>query len=213
MDARVRSVVAFLALAVGATVARAVTTHLRRRRERAQAEMAVPWNVLLRQPIWSRASDGMPVLAAGAFVAATVAALGFAGVAVGMAGTVAIVGVLMLWITSRLEARALTFTPDGLRVHQRGVEFLLRWNNIDGVERTGANDHVVELTLLSRSEAASSAVPPTEQARRRVTNCLYDGDGPTGRYRLSEWTGGLAAATLVRAIREGAAQRGRAAAN
>jgi hypothetical protein len=213
MGTRLPGVVVFLAVAVAATAMRAVTMQLRRRRERAQTGVAVPWNVPLRAPLWSRASDGMPVIAAGAFVAAAVAALGFVGVAAGMAGTIMLAGLLMTWIAGRLEARALTFTPDGLRVHRRGVTFLLRWSNIDDVQRTGANDHMVELNVLSVAEAVASADPPTEAARRQVVYSLHDGDGPSGRYRMSEWTAGLAPATLARAIRDGAARRGRAAAN
>jgi hypothetical protein len=91
--------------------------------------------------------------------------------------------------------RALMFTPDGLRVQHRRVEFLLRWDNIDDVQLTGANHHMVEITLRS-----AEGIP----AHR---------DGLTARLLLSEWTAGLAPATLARAIRDGAARGDRAATN
>jgi hypothetical protein len=183
-----------IAAGVGASVAQVIRL-LRRRRERAQRDLPVPWNVPLRAPLWSRASDTASIVAWGSSACAVVAALGFAGVAVGIAATMGLLTLGMERATAHFGTRALTFSPDGLRIQQRRGEFLLRWDNIDDVQQTGANHHVVEITVRS-----AEGIP------------VYR-DGPTARLLLSEWTAGLAPATLARAIRDGAARGDRAAAN
>jgi len=205
--------VAFAAVAAAGAVVRQVTLLLRRRRERAQRELPVAWNVALRDPIWSRASDAATVIAWGSGACAVVAAFGFVGVAVGMAATFGLLTFGMARVMGGWEARALTFTSDGLRVHFRRAELLVRWDNIDGVELTGAKHHLVEITVRSAEAVLASVHPRTARTLRQATYRLADRDGPIARIMFSDWTAGLAAATLARAIRDGAARGDRAATN
>jgi hypothetical protein len=210
---RPEAVALFVAAAAGSAALHLATRQARRRRERAQRDLPVDWNVPLREPLWSRGGDAAPFVAVAAGVAAGAAALGFAGVGVGIVATVVLLIAWMAWFTDFATIRSLTFTAEGLRVQKRRAAFLVRWENIDGVERTGANDHVVQIEVRSAQDVLASVRPQTARALRYVSFSLADREGPTATISLAEWTAGLAPSTLARALRDGVARRARAAAN
>lgn len=210
---RFDATVVFLAVATAAAVVHLAIRQARRRRDRGQRDLPVAWNVPLREPLWNRGGDAAPFLAVAAGIAAGAAALGFAGVGVGIVATVVLLAASMAWGLDFATIQALTFTAEGLRVQQRRTEFLVRWENIDAVERTGVNDHVVQIGVLSAQDVLASVRPQTARALRHATYSLADRDGPMATIILGEWTAGLSPATLARAIRDGVATRARAAAN
>jgi hypothetical protein len=194
---------AFLALGSAAAIAAELVHRLAGRRARRQADADVPLGVRLRKPFWLSLGDPLAFLDFGCPLAAAAAVLGFAGAAVGVLLTICLLPALMAVVSLlAMSATDLAFELDGLRVHFRGGNFLVRWNAIGAVEREGPRQRALTtLELHETASAVASVQPATTRNRRAVAIATYDGDQPGGKLTLFGWTGGLDAPVLARAIR------------
>ena len=176
-------------------VASTLTGRALARRARRQRSTVVAWEVRLRRPQWVKLEMfGMLLWGAG-LLAALPAAAGLSSVSVGVLLTLLVmVGVPALsdLFVSPVD---LTFEVGGLLMHLGAVSFQVPWALITRVEPVGPDHYrMLNLHIADRAASIASATPATPSA-------------------FSEWTVGLAPATLARAIRDGAARRDRADSN
>jgi hypothetical protein len=207
---RLGPVAAFLAIWAAAAVAATIAKLATRRRAARLQGAAVPRGVRLEQPIWIKL-DGLGEFATLAAPIGAVAALvGFPGVGLGIFLTFAVIGGAMNFWPSLVFAPALTFEPAGLRVHQRGIAFLVPWGSIlDVTTQKTPGKWYTNIRVADPTPIIASVTPDSPRNRSMVWTALQLG-APRGRaFPLWDWTGGLDTATLRRALRaaigEGAA--------
>jgi len=196
---------AFLAIGTAAALCAELIHRLARRRARRQAGADVPRGVRLHRPFWLTLDESLAIVDFGCPLAAAAAALGFAGVGIGILLTMCLLPAFMA-VTSLISVSAedLTFEDDGLRVHlRRRSSFLIRWSAIAAVDREGPSERALtHLELLETASAVASVHPDTARNRRDVAIATWDGNQPGGKLTLVGWTAGLDAPVLARAIRE-----------
>jgi len=206
-------------LAIGLLIAglllgltRQVAVLARTRRNRARADQPVRWDVRLCEPLWSRASAPVAMLAVAALLGAVGSWVGSAGLGAGLAVTVTLIGLGVQSLSERWSPRDLMFAADGLHVGLRRCRFVISWSDISGAETTPGGDFT-EVRVLSVARAAGSAAPGDRPARTQVAYALYDGSEVTGRLLVAGALAGLDGRTLARAIHDAASTRSAAKAN
>ena len=141
-------------------------------------------------------------LGAGALLGAVAATLGFPGVGLGALLTCAVLGLGLPFAEFGMSPRGLTLQSSGLRVHFRGVTFLVPWTTIARVEQVGP-DHsqMIRLRVRDAAVVVESADPNSPLGRSRVERIVKEGSGPEGQIIFTPWTAGLDGPTLARTIR------------
>jgi hypothetical protein len=190
----------WLAAAMYAVVARWA---LRRRAARLRTA-ELPRGIVLRKPIWIPLRDGLQLVAAGAAVAAAVSLVGFPSVGLGIVLTMAAMGIFFTHMGR--DEPAFQFEPSGLRLHlRRGAQCVLPWTDVVSVATTEATrSHIawVDVEVANPIAVFASLVPDTPKARTALW-LLFALGKPNGRaLKFHEWSGGVDAPTLARAIRE-----------
>jgi len=190
----------WLAAATYAVVARWA---LRRRVARLRTAV-IPRGVVLRKPIWIAMRDGFQLVAAGAAVAAGASLVGFPSVGLGVVLTMAALGVFFTYMGR--DEPGFQFEPSGLRLHlRRGAQCVLPWTDVVSVAATETTrSHIawVDVEVADPASVFASLVPDTPRARTALW-LLFALGKPNGRaLKFHEWSGGVDAATLARAIRE-----------
>jgi hypothetical protein len=207
---RLWPVVWFLAIGAAAAVYVVIANRLIRRRASKLRSAEVRWGIRLRKPIWMSLGDTCTMVALGAALAAVVAGLGFPGVAMGILLTIVAVGVCLPFLAELgLAARALTFEPDGLRVHIRAASFLVKWKAIANVERWGPDSYqALCLRISDVAGVVGTAQPDEPRVRARIDTLVREGNGPDGKLLLMPWMAGLDGVTLARTISAGMSGNG-----
>jgi len=193
---------AFLSIGTAAALCAEAIHHLKRRRARRQEAADVPRGVRLRKPRWLSLDEPLAFVDHGAPLAGVPAALGFAGVGVGILLTVCALMVLHGLLDVFMSFSDVSLETDGLRVYLRSASFVVPWKSIAAVAPERPTQRkLTNLELVERASAVASVQPDTPRNRRRVYLATYDGDHRGGRLTLLGWTGGLDAPVLARAIR------------
>jgi hypothetical protein len=195
-------VAAFLAVAVIGAVSLRTHLWMMRRRASRQRQSELAWGVRHSQPLWMPLANALLALGVGALIAAIPAAIGFPGVGVGVLLVFAIVaaGTVLVGV----GPRALTFEPEGLRLHVRGGSFVVPWTAIDRVERIGPeHTTLLRVHVFDARLVIDSCEPNDPHVLPRVESCVSKAGGGGGEIAFMPWTAGIDGVSLARTI-EGA---------
>lgn len=101
------------------------------------------------------------------------------------------------------SARGLTFESSGLLILVRNAQLFVPWTSVIGVEVTGPDhNRSSNLRVVAPRQIMASLSPDTRRDRMNAEVLLGLGEPRGEAFRFDEWTAGLDADTLVRAIRE-----------
>jgi hypothetical protein len=196
---RLRPVAVFSGVGAAAALFIEVTRAFARRRALSQAAWSPPPGVRLDKPLWLSAHEGVPTVLLAAPLAALAALIGFPSTGLGVlitAGALMFVGYLSI---GGFVPRALTFEEGGLRVHMRTAAFVIPWDAVVDVGRSGPNQ-LVRLRFAGAQAVLGSVAPSTERARGRAWIAIGGRGDPTNEMTFDSWTAGLDAAALARAL-------------
>jgi hypothetical protein len=201
------SVVVFLAVLIVASVGSLAVERAMPRLAARLRDAPVPAGLRLRAPVWIRfLSEGFGIVAVGAVPAVGTAVLGFPGVGWGIQLAACGVAIFTAVIHSDV-APALTFEERGLRVHTRGIHFLIPWESISHVELDDDDAAWTYVDIEDPGVVLESAAPTGPGSRMAAWAFLDVGRRPGSSVKFIEWSGGLDAPTLTRAIGERVASR------
>lgn len=194
-------VAGFLGIALTGSLCFLVTLRFARRRATRLRHAAVPWETRLSRPAWMSLEPIGLLASVGGLAAGLAAALGFPGAGVGILLGLAGIASVMVFALDSFSPRGLSFESGGLRVHLRGVTFLVPWTGISHVDRVGP-DHaqMVRLYVEDVDALLKSVAPSTPRALERVATSIREGSRPNGRLMLLPGTAGLDGPTLARAV-------------
>jgi hypothetical protein len=161
----------------------------------------VPRDVRLTTPIWIPLREVSSILAMAGALAAVAAAFGYPWVGVGIVLALAAMAVPMFWHLTMVSG--LSFERSGLRLHLGRAECVLPWTSVLDVAVAGpSHAPSVNVEIADPGGLSRSLVPDTRKTRFALDLVLGLGK-PSGRaLRFDDWSAGLDATTLARAIRE-----------
>ena len=199
---RLWPVAAFLMVWVSGASTVVIVENASRLRALRLRSVSVPLGVRLGTPVWISLREVAGVVAVGAAFATVAAAFGFPGVGVGIQlvlGALSVPLILPIYTVS-----ALTFESAGLRVHgRRSAQFVVPWTSVIEVGFSGTADNQSTSVQIVDPGRVIASVSPDSPRNRFSVELLFELGNPRGRgLHLGDWTAGLDAPTLVRAIRE-----------
>jgi hypothetical protein len=198
---RLRPVAGFLALGAAAGTAFLAGARAMRRRVFRLSRAPVQRNVRLVKPWWFAVGAADIAIHYVALFGAIVAGFGFPGVGVGVLLVVAAV-TCFPFAFDLGQPRGLTFEGAGLRLHYPGMDLLLPWSAIHGIDTIGPPGFDSVQFQVSEPEGVVEWVSPDTPRNRSRAQKMF---GPSATFFWFPWTAGLDGQTLARGIREGIA--------
>jgi hypothetical protein len=197
---RLRPLAAFCGLGTAAVLYVEVAHALARRRADAQATFSPPLGVRLSKPLWLSAIDGASLAQLAAPLAGLAGVAGFPNVGLGVLLTAGALLLAGFALAGTFTVDALAFEEEGLRVHVRGATFFVRWDTVVDVTREGTDGRLVRLHFTGTEAVLASVAPATDRARSRAMLAIEARMKPTPELLLGQWTAGLDASALARAL-------------
>ena len=196
------SVACFLGIGLASASYVIVVKQVLRRRALRLRSLPIQPGVRLTRPMWIPLREACALIGIGAVMAAIPAAIGFASVGLGVLLTVAVIG-LLIAATTIGSARGLTFESSGLRILVSKAQLFVPWTSVISVEVTGPDhNRSSNLRVAAPRQIIASLSPDTRRGRMNAELLLGLGEPRGEAFHFAEWTAGLDADTLVRAIRE-----------
>jgi hypothetical protein len=198
---RLRPVAGFLALAVAAGAAFMAGARATRRRAFRLQRAPLQRNVRLVKPWWLAFGAADIAIHYGALFGAIAAGFGFPGIGVGALLVLASMTCFPFAFDFG-QPRGLTFEAAGLRLHHPGMELLVPWSAIHGIDTIGPRGFdSVQFQVSDPARVVDWVTPDTPRNRSRAQKML----GVPAAFFWFPWTAGLDGQTLARGIREGIA--------